>query len=173
EEDGMGQREDARVAHDEVQRDRQHRVHAEEHGNVLQISQHALPRRTGRGLVCYDATARPNTPPGRNRMNRNSTTKVTASLHCGSIHASDRFSAMPSNRPATAAPRRLPTPPTMVAAILISMMWWPMDGFSPEVAAVRIAAGTASSEPIRNTYCDSRRGVRPYTRTRSGCSPSA
>src|ERR1700743_715516 len=80
-------------------------------------------------------------------MNVNRMMKVTASLHCGSNRHTAIFSAIPSNNPAQAAPRRLPTPPTMVAATLMSMTRPPIAAFNPDVMLVRTAAGTTSREP--------------------------
>ena len=62
---------------------------------------------------------------------------------------------MPSIMPASAAPRSEPMPPTMVAAIEISMTWWPIASFSPVVMTVTIAAGAASAEPIAKASTDS------------------
>src|SRR5215469_3193186 len=120
----MRERKDAGIPENEVQCDRQNGVNRDQHREIDNVGPHS----------CYLApTGRPKNPAGRKMMNRNSTTKVTASLHCGSRRHSARFSASPSNSPPQAAPRSDPMPPTMVAARLINITWAPTAGFNPSV----------------------------------------
>src|SRR5499426_2747449 len=144
-EGGLAEREQSRVAHEQVQAQPEDGEDPDLGGDGMPDEDREEHHRGKDGQPSL-AHRMPNNPWGRTRRTPAMTAKITATEASGHTRAT-RLCARPTRRPATMEPSRLPSPASATTTKAMPSMSTPIHGFNPRMGAVRAPAIPARTQP--------------------------